>query len=481
MSKEEINIKETIPTSSKVSFGAISFTSGFFSSLVIATSFTYFYNVKLGLTPFWTSLAWGIFIVWNMVNDPLFGFFQDRTSFKKFGRRVPYIRFGGPIYALLFIIAWFPFVPLSSQIGLFFNLLIMLYAFDTLYTLIGLISYSLPAEMAITERARSNLMIFGAIGSALSLLLSFVIPLFLLTGDLPIDQDPMIPIFRITMIIFGIFGGIILFVSSFYIKENEYATLEEPLSWKDGFIETFKNAPFLIFEVSNFSWLIAQYLLTNGVLYYVDFVLNLTGFMAQLPLLIFFIVLFIFFPIFSKIITKIGLKTTFILILFFTSGVFFLTFFIGWHFETAIISMILMGIGISGYYVTNQMIMADIIDYDEVRTGKRRETSYAGMNALLTKPTNSLSPMILLAILSVFGFISKSGATQPSSVPMGVMLAFTLIPAVAILFSGFIMLYYPLGGKEWMNKKKELHQIHQRKEEEYIEKIKEKNLDEINL
>ncbi|TFF87876.1 MAG: hypothetical protein EU549_04000, partial [Promethearchaeota archaeon] len=237
MSEDEF--EETISTSSKLSFTGITFISGFFSSLVIATSYTFFYNVKLGLDESWTILAWFIFIAWNMINDPLLGFLQDRTKLKRFkGRRIPYIRYGGPIYAFLFILAWFPLVPLSSQIGLFFNLLIMLYVFDTLFTLVGLISYSLPAEMAISEEARSKLMIFGAFGQAFSLLLSFIIPAFLLTGRMPIGEDPNIPIFRITMIIFGIIGGIILFASSFYIKENEYAMLEEPLSIKESFVQT---------------------------------------------------------------------------------------------------------------------------------------------------------------------------------------------------------------------------------------------------
>jgi small basic protein len=49
--------EEFIPASSKVAFGGITFISGLFSNLVIATSFTYFYNVKLGLGLFLTSMA----------------------------------------------------------------------------------------------------------------------------------------------------------------------------------------------------------------------------------------------------------------------------------------------------------------------------------------------------------------------------------------------------------------------------------------
>ncbi len=466
-SKQENALEEEIPTSSKLAFGGISFTSGFFSSLVIATSFTYFYNVKLGLSETLTGLAWLIFIAWNAINDPLLGFVEDRTKFEKYGRRIPYIRFGAPIYAFLFILAWFP-IFVGSQLALFFNLLFMLYTFDTLYTLIGLISYSLPAEMAITERARSNLMVFGAIGSAFSMLLSFVIPAILLTGDEPLEADPLIPIFRITMIIFGIIGGIILFVSSYYIKENKYAMMEEPLNFKDSIIETFKNKPFVIFEISNFIFLTAQYILTNGVLYYVDFVLDLQGIMAMIPLILFFLMVFLFFPVYSKLVKIWGLKKAFIFCLLFTSAAFIIGFIIGWTFEPAIVAMILMGAGLSGYFLTNQMVMADIIDNDEILTGKRRETSYAGMNALITKPTNSIAPWLFLTIIGAFGFINDPEATQPESAEIGIMIAFTLLPAILILISAAIMYFFPLAGSEWKKKKEELHEVHREKEKEYL-------------
>jgi GPH family glycoside/pentoside/hexuronide:cation symporter len=336
--------------------------------------------------------------------------------------------------------------------------------------MIGLISYSLPAEMAITEEARSGLMVFGAVGSAFSMLLSFVLPAILLTGDEPLESDPMIPIFRIAVIIFGIVGGIIMFVSSYHIKENKYTVMEEPLSMKESLIQSFKNKPFLIFELSNFIFLTAQYILTNGVLYYVDFVLNLGGFLSMVPLILFFLMVFVFFPVYGRLVRKWGLKKTFIFCLAFTSVAFLIGFIIGWDFTPAIIAMILMGIGLSGYFLTNQMVMADIIDHDEILTGKRRETSYAGMNALITKPTNSIAPWLFLTIIGAFGF-DNSLTNQPESARIGIMIAFTLIPAILIAISAIIMRYFPLDGPEWKHKKKELHKIHQRKEKEFVKKL----------
>ncbi len=464
--------EEVIPRSSKLSFAGITFMSGVFNNLVLATSFTYFYNVKLGLDAFWTGLAWLIFIVWNTVNDPLFGFIEDRTKSKKYGRRVPYIRFGGIIYGVIFIFSWIPFVSSDDQFGLFLNMLIVLFAFDTLFTMIGLISYSLPAEMAITSKVRSNLNVFGSFGNAMALLMSFMIPALLLTGDQPIESDPNIPIFFFTIIFLGIAGIVVFYVSSFYIKENKYTVLEEPLNIKDSIVETFKNRGFVIFELSNIFFLVAQFILTNGVLYWVNFVLGLSGIVAMLPLLVFFIVVFAFFPIYNKLIVKFGLKKVFFLLLVFTGISFIIAFFIAWDFVTSFIAMILIGIGISGYFITNQLVMADVIDNDEILTGKRRETSYAGMNALVTKPTNSIGPWILLTVISLFGFDNSPGAVQPESAKLGIMIAFTIIPAILILISAFFIRYFPLSGPEWSKKKEELHKIHIEKEKAYLDKIR---------
>lgn len=453
---------EFIPKKSKLAFGGITFTSGIFSNLVIATSFTYFYNVKLGLSSFLTGLAWLIFMAWNTINDPLLGYIEDRTKSKKYGRRVPYIRFGGIVYGILFVLSWIPFATIDNQLGLFLNMLIMLFLFDTLFTMVGLISYTLPAEMAITETARSKLNISGSIGNALALLLSFVIPAILLTGLDLASVDPMFPVFIFTIIVLGVVGTVILYVSSFYIKENKYTVFEEPLGFKASVVETFKNRSFLIFELSNFLFLIAQFMLTNGVLYWVTIVLGLSGIMAMIPLLVFFIVVFLFFPIYSRLIIKYGVKNVFIVLLVFTGISFLISFFLAWDFYTSFIAMVLIGIGISGYFITNQLIMADVIDKDEILTGKRRETTYAGMNALLTKPTNSIGPWLLLSVISLFAF-NKA---------LGVMIAFTIIPAEFILFSALCMLFFPLSGPEWSKRKEELHKIHQEKERSYLEKIK---------
>ncbi|MGV9173785.1 MAG: MFS transporter, partial [Promethearchaeia archaeon] len=133
-----------------------------------------------------------------------------------------------------------------------------------------------------------------------------------------------------------------------------------------------------------------------------------------------------------------------------------------------------LGASFSGYFLMGQMVMADVIDYDEVLTGKRRETTYSGANALLTKPAVSLAPWLFLTIINFFGFKSEV-SVQTSSAQLGIMLGFTIIPAVFILFSAVAMKYFPLKGEKWQKEKEKLARIHREKERNYLRHLKEKD------
>jgi GPH family glycoside/pentoside/hexuronide:cation symporter len=463
--------QEKLPLKSKLAYGGLG--AGIsLPSQIAFSAITFFYTVKLGLSLELSGIGWLIFSVWNAVNDPLFGFLGDRTKSEKYGRRIPYIRFGAPIYGILFILCWIPFVNINDQLALFINFVIVLFTFDTLFTILGLINYTLPAEMAMTAKARSNLLVYGSIFSSIAILISFILPILLLTGN---KTRVIESSFYVAMFIVGIVSAIILFLSSYYLKENKYTQLEEPLPVIENIIETFKNKPFMIFEVSNFSFTLAQTILTTAIFYYIDYVLILAGFLSIFPLLLVFLMIFIFLPVFNKLIQKLGVKRTFILTLFCMGFAFLSVFFIGWEMIPALIGFIFIGIGTSGYMLSNQVVIADIVDYDETRTGKRRETTYSGINALITKPAISIANWLFLVIIGLFKF----DADLPYQIPlakMGIMIGFALIPSIFLLVGAFFMFLYPLDGLDWLSKKEVLIKIHQEKERIYVEYLKKKGL-----
>ncbi|MBD3338351.1 MAG: MFS transporter [Candidatus Lokiarchaeota archaeon] len=462
-------IDESLPIKSKLSLGGIRAASMIMSQIAFS-AITFYYNVKLGVPEEWVGLAWIIFAAWNAINDPLFGFLEDRTK-SKYGRRIPYLRFGSPIYGFLFILCWFPFLT-QNVFALFINLIIVLFAFDTIYTITGLISYSLPAEMAISSKTRANLMVYGSIFSSIGLLIAFILPVVLLTGD---ESTQISPTFLISMVIIGVSCATVIFISSYHINENKYTQLEESLGVIDGLKETFKNKPFLIFEASNFSFVLAQTILTSAVFYYINFVLQLSGLLSMIPLLIIFLMIFVFTPVYGKLVAKYGLKNMYIVSFLITGLGFILTFFLGWTLITAITAFLFIGIGFSGIFLTSQTVFAECIDFDEVRTDKRRETTYSGVNALITKPAISIANYLFLLVISLYGF-QRAAQTQSPSAQLGIMIGFTVIPAIFLIFSALVVKFFPLYGTEWEAKKLELKKIHDRKEKEYIQKLKERDL-----
>ena len=150
-------------------------------------------------------------------------------------------------------------------------------------------------------------------------------------------------------------------------------------------------------------------------------------------------------------------------------------FFIAWSLIPAIIAFIIIGIGFSGIFLTQQALFAETIDYDEILTTKRRETSYSGVNALITKPAISIANFLFLAIISLYGF-QRATQTQTESAQLGIMIGFMILPALFILISALAIKLFPLDGTEWIQQKIELKKTHDEKENAYLAYLKEQGV-----
>jgi Na+/melibiose symporter-like transporter len=119
------------------------------------------------------------------------------------------------------------------------------------------------------------------------------------------------------------------------------------------------------------------------------------------------------------------------------------------------------------------------VDYDEIRTGKRRETTYSGINALFTKPAISLANWMFLFIINNFGFIEKQ-SIQTFNAQLGIMIGFALIPSIFLIFGALVMFYYKLDGPKWLSQKEEIMKIHEEKERNYLDYLKNKENKRVN-
>ncbi|XP_012659044.1 transmembrane protein 180 isoform X2 [Otolemur garnettii] len=129
---------------------------------------------KINKTAFWVGET--VFLLWNSLNDPLFGWLSDRQFLSSQPRsgaglssravvlaRVRALSWHGPLLALSFLAFWVPWAPAGLQF------LLCLCLYDGFLTLVDLHHHALLADLALSAHDRTHLnfccSLFSAAGS----------------------------------------------------------------------------------------------------------------------------------------------------------------------------------------------------------------------------------------------------------------------------------------------------------------------------
>jgi GPH family glycoside/pentoside/hexuronide:cation symporter len=128
------------------------------------------------------------------------------------------------------------------------------------------------------------------------------------------------------------------------------------------------------------------------------------------------------------------------------------------------------GIGFAGGMYLIPLMNGDVVDMDEHRTGLRREGMYAGVNSFITKPAISIAQAVFLWLLGLYGYDSVlEKGLQSARAETGILVGWTLVPALLLFLSFVVLHWYPLAGAEWEKIKARLAVIHAEKEKRYLE------------
>lgn len=445
-------IEERIPWKSRIWISLADSSVAMLQTIVGGGALTYYFTRVRGLEPNLAGLVWLLFGIWNAINDPLFGFISDRTK-SKLGRRRPYIRYGAPLLTLGFIFLWLD-LPVSQGI-MFSQMLIGLFVYDILYTAIATSIYIMPYEMAVSNKARSSIFIWKIIFMIFPNVLPFVIAAIQPgPGDDPSG-------YRFLLIGMAIFLGFIIFFSTFFYEEKVFAQQDEQFPFFKSLRESFLNFAFVIFLVVSFTVIYIQTSLMQGVAYYFDEIMT-----TPLPLYLGLAAGIVFGIVFwirrrdswgVKICVRVWLAA-------FAAGCVIMLLG-GKMLIPAVAGFFLIGVGFAGGMYLIPIMNGDVIDYDEQRTGLRREGMYAGINSLVTKPAISLAQAAFLWILQANDYdpLLPKGL-QTAQAESGILLAWMLIPAILLTISWLTMRWYPLAGQQWDEVKRQLALIHEEKE-----------------
>jgi GPH family glycoside/pentoside/hexuronide:cation symporter len=412
-----------------------------------------FYD-KLQLDPTLFVIGLVIYAVINALNDPLLGQMSDRTNPQKWGsRRTIYIRYGAPIWGFTFMLVWFPW-SFNNQIVIFLHFVISICLFDTFFTLVVLVWMALLPEMTsdLDERNKANLL-------ATIVATIFVLPIFIIVGAM----DPTSEEFIILMLFIAVLSTILLILTSYLCKERREFQMDKGLPLVKAVKETLRMKSFLLYMGYNFcqslngsiglSYLFVYLLVLGegGLLYYFA---------------IFFFIGYGSNFLYVKMRAKFGMRN--ILLRFgFTNVIITLILF---PFIVLIDSpfLVILVLGIrtflGGYTVFNTPFLYLSIDEDELKTGSRREGMFLGINALITKPAQSIGPIIATFILGIFGYIQNSDF-QPDSAFIGIKVLMFLFPVIVNAIGLTFMYFYPLHGERLDKLRERLEILHAEKRE----------------
>jgi GPH family glycoside/pentoside/hexuronide:cation symporter len=459
----------------------------------------------MGLGAIYILIGQILYGIWNMVNDPLFATLQDRTKTKD-GRYIPWIKWFAPLFTVAFILLFVPPMTWRTkisgdeyQIPLFIWYIISLALYDTFFTIVYLAHVAILPQMTMNEKERTDISIYttvlGLIGTAISGILPFAL-LVQMTNE-------SIALFQKLVILFGILGMIPWILIVKYIKEKQEYIPEKETPFIQSLKYVFTNPSGRIYVIYDGISVGINNTLMTAITFIFGWIFGINtyyqqlypdwGYLSIIPYLIPIVAGFLIGLVIElKIPKKWDVKTALMYSMICEAVGFFIayisivtsknmspdTYILPGNLWGVSIGMGIVGLGFTGDFIYHNVMRADTIDYDEYLTGERRESIYAGIGCLLSKPMNSVVLATIPLIILSYGL---EAATQNSpsdstynitqgfaNAVLGVGTAAFLFPCILAVIGIIFWLFYPLNRKKLQEMRLVLDKMHEKKRSERL-------------
>jgi glycoside/pentoside/hexuronide:cation symporter, GPH family len=381
--------------------------------------------------------------VWDAVTDPMMGFISDRTR-SRWGRRRPYLLFGAiPLFLTMWLFFSIPAVRGNVAIITAWTTL-ALCLLNTAYTVVNIPYSALTPEMTSDYHERSSLngfrFSFAVIGTIAGA--GVVLPIVNAFSSKGAG-------FSVMGAAFGALMALTAFITFLSVREPGHETAERPT---EGFFKTYKvvfsNKPYVIILLTYALNITAINLVQGILVYYFKYLFRNEG-AVTLAMILLLLVAMASIPVSVLFSKKIGKKRTyqisFAIIALSCMTIFFFGHLLGMAFFYGI--MIFAGIGIGFGYVAPWAMIPDTVEYDAIKTGKRKEGAFYGMWTFTSKTGTALAILLTGGILSLAKYVPE--AIQTPQAIMAIRLIVGPIPALVFLGALILVQFYPLDEKAY--------------------------------
>jgi GPH family glycoside/pentoside/hexuronide:cation symporter len=175
--------------------------------------------------------------------------------------------------------------------------------------------------------------------------------------------------------------------------------------------------------------------------YYVEYVIGDPD--VEKFLLLYFVTGVALLPLWVWAAKRIGKKWAWIAAATINAGTFAGVFFLGRGDVTAYaVLVVASGVGFGATLALPSAMQADVIDYEELRSGKRREGEIIGIWAVSKKLAAAFGVFVAFPILGVAGYVPNVEQSEPVTLALRTMYA--LVPSLFNLLGLVIALAYPI-------------------------------------
>ena len=418
----------------------------------------YFYTSCIGINASAVGLMFLITKIFDGLNDPIMGAIVDKTR-TKWGKMRPYLFFGAIPWGIITVFMFLPQVYAGMNMtGKIIYMYVTYIAYGLLGTIIGVPLDGIPAVASPNTDERAKIIsisrILGSIGEQSALVL--------LTAFLLFTHDDYSSSYMWMGIVIGILGPIFMLLGAATIKERLEPTKETPSVW-EGFKYLFKNKQFMLLILSNLLTFFRN-LVSAMILYVVSYVIGKGSLQIvfSLPGAVASMIGMMLAPKMRKMMDS---KKLFIVATIWHSVALALIFFLalavgvdnlpktwGWILLAGSMFIAMIPVGILN--VIPHLMATDTLDYWEDLTGDRCEGITFSLMSLRSKVSSGFKDYVLSYLLVFFmfaqpmGYIESHKPLQTEFTKTGLIMIYTIIPAVTNLVSIIPILFYKLSGKE---------------------------------
>lgn len=423
---EPIAEADRVPLKEKLAYGIGGLMDGGGVSMMSCVMLAYMTKNGIAMTVASTIMMIAKF--WDAITDPFMGFISDNTR-GKWGRRKPYMFFGGISLFLCIFLVFLPVREWGVSVGGFTAYIIIMYLLWNTCSTVTQVPYcSMASDITPSFRERNNANTVKLIFTAIASGLGYVLPLVFIealtnpdgTGFLFVPQLDSTQFWLCMSLVFGTLFGGGLVICGIFVKERI-----KPKTPKKHFnLKQFANSYAVPYKNRSYRWHIVMYvtaficmdIISALAVYYATdvwhgyelFGMKMSSLFIIAPMMVAAVVMF---PLARVMMDKKSKQFAFRMGLpfYIAGGIMLAAMDPSWAPPVLVpIVALIMGLGFGGAQMMPWIIFPDTVDVAEMATGQRPTGTYSGMMTLARKVGGGLGVGMVGWVIGALGYVSNT-------------------------------------------------------------------------